>query len=128
MSTRVLLVDDAPEVRRLISVIISVSDSDWQVVGEAENGAGAIAAARDTRPDLVLLDIAMPVMDGIEALPEIRAAVPKACIVMLTGFADRTLADTARQAGANGYLEKDDLVTNLVPAVERILAAATVRT
>ena len=77
--------------------------------------------ARNSQPDLVLLDIAMPVMDGLEALPLILEAAPGAVVVMLSGFPFAVAGRGALSAGAHGYLEKSDLVGSLIPRLERIL-------
>ena len=74
---------------------------------------------------LVLLDIAMPVMDGMQALPLIREACPSAVVVMLSGYPFATAGQGALDAGAHGYLEKSDLVKTLVPRIERILDSAS---
>lgn len=119
---RVLVVDDAPDVRRLVQIVIERHDQDWEVVAVADNGETAIEQARAEQPDLVLLDISMPRMDGLEALPLVRAAAPRAAVVMLTGFADDGMRSAAEAAGAHGYLEKEDLVRTLVPRLETLLA------
>ena len=118
---RVLLVDDAADVRRLIAALIAVHDQGWSVVGEAANGREAIENAPPTDPDLVLLDLSMPVMDGLEALPHLRRAVPGAAVVVLSGFPSDAAQRAALAAGAHGYLEKDALVDNLIPRLQAIL-------
>jgi len=118
---RVLLVDDAADVRRLIAALIDVHDQGWSVVGEAANGREAIENAPPTDPDLVLLDLSMPVMDGLEALPHLRRAVPDAAVVVLSGFPSDAAQRAALAAGAHGYLEKDALVDNLIPRLQAIL-------
>ena len=120
---RVLLVDDAADVRRLIAALIDVHDQGWSVVGEAANGREAIENAPPTDPDLVLLDLSMPVMDGLEALPHLRRAVPGAAVVVLSGFPSDAAQRAALAAGAHGYLEKDALVDNLIPRLQAILDA-----
>ena len=120
---RVLLVDDAADVRRLIAALIAVHDQGWSVVGEAANGREAIENAPPTDPDLVLLDLSMPVMDGLEALPHLRRAVPGAAVVVLSGFPSDAAQRAALAAGAHGYLEKDALVDSLIPRLQAILDA-----
>ena len=91
------------------------------VVATAAEGEEAIEEARSSQPDLVLLDIAMPVMDGMQALPHIREAAPDAVVVMLSGYPISTASQGALNAGAHGYLEKSDLVKGLIPRLERII-------
>ena len=121
---RVLVVDDSEDLRDLIGIVIRRRPGGWDVVATAADGRQAIDAARSTQPDLVLLDIAMPVMDGMQALPLIREAVPEAVVVMLSGYPFESAGPGALAAGAHGYLEKSDLVKSLVPRIERILTSA----
>ena len=117
----VLIVDDSPDLRELISMVIERNPAGWRVVGTAGEGESAVVEARNTQPDLVLLDIAMPVMDGMQALPLIREACPQAVVVMLSGYPFATAGQGALNAGAHGYLEKADLVRSLVPRLQSIL-------
>ncbi|MET0997071.1 MAG: response regulator [Marmoricola sp.] len=116
----VMVVDDSADLRDLISMVIDRSPG-WRVVATAAEGRQAVDVARDSQPDLVLLDIAMPVMDGMQALPLIREAVPQAVVVMLSGYPFATAGQGAINAGAHGYLEKSDLVKSLVPRLVLIL-------
>ncbi len=116
----VLVVDDSADLRELISMVIDRSPG-WQVVAIAAEGQQAVEVARDRQPDLVLLDIAMPVMDGMQALPLIREAAPEAVVVMLSGYPFSAAGQGALNAGAHGYLEKSDLVNGLIPRLERII-------
>jgi YesN/AraC family two-component response regulator len=122
---RVLIVDDSADLRDLLSMVIERHPQGWQVVATAAEGQEGIEEARSTQPDLVLLDIAMPVMDGMQALPRIREAAPEAVVVMLSGYPFSTAGQGALDAGAHGYLEKSDLVQGLVPRLERILETST---
>jgi CheY-like chemotaxis protein len=124
-SLNVLVVDDSPDLRELISMVIERHPDGWQVVATAAEGQQAVDQARDTQPDLVLLDIAMPVMDGMQALPLIRQACPEAVVVMLSGYPFETAGQGALDAGAHGYLEKSDLVRGLIPRLEHILGSAS---
>jgi DNA-binding NarL/FixJ family response regulator len=121
VSVRVLIVDDATYVRRMIGELIVEHNTGWCVAGEASNGEEAIEVAPQVRPDLVLLDLSMPVMDGLEALPHLRREVPDAAVVVLTGFPSEVARQAAVDAGAHGYLEKDALVASLIPRLEAIL-------
>jgi CheY-like chemotaxis protein len=120
----VLVVDDSPDLRELISMVIERHPAGWRVVATAAEGQAAVREAKSTQPDLVLLDIAMPVMDGMQALPLIREAAPEAVVVMLSGYPFATAGQGAIDAGADGYLEKSDLVRSLVPRLEKILETA----
>ncbi len=121
---RVLIVDDSADLRMLLSRVIERRSTGWQVVAQAVDGREAVDAATTQEIDLVLLDIAMPVMDGMEALPLIREAAPDAVVVMLSGFPFAVAGQGALDAGADGYLEKTDLVKGLVPRLEKIIDSA----
>jgi YesN/AraC family two-component response regulator len=122
----VLVVDDSPELRELISFVIKRRSPGWHVVATAKEGQEAVTVAQKQQPDLVLLDIAMPIMDGMQALPLIREAAPQAVVVMLSGYPFETAGQGALDAGAHGYLEKSNLVRSLVPQLEQILQDASV--
>lgn len=102
---RVLLADDVGELRALVRLTLERS-GEFVVVAEAGNGAEAVEAAAHELPDLVLLDVSMPVMDGLEALPLILEAAPETQVVMLSGFAEERLGAEARKLGALAYVEK----------------------
>ena len=121
---KVLIVDDSEDLRDLLSLVIDRHPHGWHVVATAADGQQAIQVAGSNQPDLVLLDIAMPVMDGMQALPHIREAAPNAVVVMLSGYPFSTAGQGALNAGADGYLEKSDLVKGLIPRLERILESS----
>ena len=121
MTVRMLVVDDSIDVRRLLIAIIDGSDNSWSVIGEAADGRQAIDVAAVTQPDLVLLDLSMPVMDGLQALPHILRAAPGAIVVVLSGFPSHTARAAAITAGAREYLEKDALVSTLIPRLQDLL-------
>lgn len=104
-SPRILIVDDNGVVRKLMRLEIE-SLNKYDVVGEAADGEEAVEQAIALQPDLVLLDLAMPVMDGLQALPLIRAAVSDVRVIVLSGFDVRSMAPKALAAGADRYLEK----------------------
>ncbi len=121
----VLVVDDSEDLRELISMVLERHPEGWRVVATAAEGQAAVDKARASQPDLVLLDIAMPVMDGMQALPLIREVAPAATVVMLSGYPFSTAGEGALNAGAHGYLEKSDLVHGLIPRLERIIEGSS---
>jgi DNA-binding NarL/FixJ family response regulator len=110
---RVLVVDDAANLRELLTLLLETED-DFEVVGTAADGEQALAAAIALEPDIVLLDLAMPRMDGLQALPGLRDRLPKARIVIFSGFDQGGLVEEALKLGADAYLEKGASVTSLV--------------
>ena len=118
---RTLLADDVFDLRYMVKLALERSGR-FQIVAEAENGDEAVAMARQHQPDLVLLDVSMPVRDGLEALPDIRSASPDAKVVMLSGFEATRLAARALASGAAAYLEKGipprQLVSELLAVLE----------
>lgn len=125
MSVRVLVVDDHPVVRAGIVGLLA-GEADLTVVGEAGDGEQACAMATDLQPDVVLMDLRMPVLDGAAATARILAAVPSARVVVLTTY--ETDADILRavEAGATGYLLKDTPRDDLVAAVRAVAGGETV--
>ena len=102
---RVVLVDDMVELRAMIRLTLERS-GHFVVVGDAGDGRAGIEVTAEVQPDLVLLDVSMPIMDGLEALPHLRQVAPKAQVVMLSGFSEARLGADAEAGGAAGYLEK----------------------
>ena len=117
----ILVVDDSADLRELINLVVRRRRTTWQVVATATEGQEAIEQARESQPDVVLLDIAMPIMDGLEALPLIKRAAPGSKVIMLSGYPFATAGQGALDAGADGYLEKSDLVRGLIPSLEELL-------
>ena len=103
---RILLADDHELFRKGLAGLLS-AQPDLDVVGEAEDGLEALSLARDLQPDLIVMDVHMPICDGLEATRLIRQVLPKTPIVMLTIAKDDEILFQALQAGANGYLLKD---------------------
>ena len=106
MATRVLITDDHGVVRQGLRMFLSL-DPDFEVVGEASNGEEALAMARELGPDVVLMDLLMPVMDGISATEKIRAELPDVEVIALTSVLEDASVTGAVRAGAIGYLLKD---------------------
>ncbi|WP_328603248.1 response regulator transcription factor [Amycolatopsis sp. NBC_00345] len=118
---RVLIADDQPLVRRGLSLILS-PDPSFEVVGEAEDGARAVALARQSRPDVVVMDVRMPVLDGIGATRELTAAVPGCRVLALSTFDLDEYVVGALRAGACGFLPKDSSPEELAAAIRTVHA------
>jgi NarL family two-component system response regulator LiaR len=116
---RLLIVDDHTIVRKGIKVLVA-TEKDMQVVGEAENGAEAVEKAASLKPDVILMDLVMPGMDGIEATGRITAQQPEARILVLTSFAADDKVFPAVKAGALGYLLKDSSPAQLLEAIRQV--------
>ena len=114
---RAVLVDDTTEIRMLLR--LALENVGITIVGEAADGAAGVAVVTCHRPDVVVLDVAMPVMDGFEALPLMRAAVPGVRVVILSGFQASMIGDAAAQAGADAFVEKGQ-IGELVQTVLRV--------
>ncbi len=114
--TRVLLVDDHPMVRAGLAALIDAT-SDLEVVGQAHDGAQAVEQAARLLPDVVLMDLSMPVMDGVEATRRVLASTPGTKVVILTSFSDAGKVTDALGAGAIGYLLKDSEPEQLLAGV-----------
>jgi DNA-binding NarL/FixJ family response regulator len=118
---RVLIVDDHTMVRQGLRTFLELhgdsSELPIQVIGEAVNGVEAIELARRAHPDIILLDLVMPEMDGIEATPRIIECSPDSRIIILTSFGEEDKVISAVQAGAHGYLLKDIAPDKLVEAI-----------
>ena len=121
---RVLIADDHAVVRQGLRMFIDLQD-DMQVVGEGTNGREAIELAEKLKPDIILLDLVMPEIDGIEATEKIRAVFPEARIIILTSFGEDTKIIPAIKAGAQGYLLKDIRPEELVQAVREAYQGKT---
>ena len=115
-STRVLIVDDHMMVREGVMSFLDQFE-DISVVGEADNGADAVEKARSLAPDVVLMDLMMPGMDGVEATRRIKAEGPQIHILALTSFCTDDLVFSVLRAGAVGYILKDSDPRNLVRAI-----------
>jgi DNA-binding NarL/FixJ family response regulator len=118
---RVLVVDDHRLVRAGLVTLLDSAD-DMEIVGEAANGEQGVAVAGETRPDVVLMDLSMPVLDGVEATRRLLDAQPEARVVALTSFSDRQRVSEVLEAGATGYLLKDCAPDELLAAVRAAAA------
>ncbi len=118
---RVLIADDHRMFAEALEAILA-SDDRLEVAGHAGDGAEAVQLALRLQPDVTLMDIAMPIMDGFQATKQIRKQWPNACILMLTGSNSKTDVDRAREAGAAGYVTKERIAAELIDAILEIVA------
>ncbi|MFD7834080.1 response regulator [Streptomyces sp. NPDC059761] len=116
---RVLIADDQPLVRRGLALILA-PDPAFEVVGEAEDGARAVALAHELRPDVVVMDIRMPVLDGVQATGELARTLPESRVLALSTFDMDEYVVAALRAGAYGFLPKDVSPEELIAAVHTV--------
>jgi two-component system, NarL family, nitrate/nitrite response regulator NarL len=117
---RVLIADDHRLFAEALQAILA-SDERIEVVGQASDGSEAVALARTLDPDVVLMDVSMPVLDGFEATRKIRTASEAIRVLMLTGSNSRADVDRSREAGAAGYVTKDRIASELVAAILEVM-------
>ena len=115
-SIKLIIVDDHPMVRHGIKTMLLIFD-DIRVIGEAGNGSEALALCEETEPDVILMDVVMPGMDGLETTRAILARYPQVKIIVLTTFPEKELVRSALEAGAVGYLLKDAPIDTLGGAI-----------
>src|SRR3954452_7747390 len=119
----IVIVDDAPDVRRVIGTRLRVS-GELEVVGEAADGLEAVELAEKHSPELMLLDVSMPVMDGLEALPRVLEVSPSTRVVLFSGFEEQGLVDRALALGAADFFEKSVPLDLLVSRLLELTSAA----
>ncbi|PYX83083.1 MAG: hypothetical protein DMG70_12145 [Acidobacteria bacterium] len=118
--TRILVVDDNPQVRTAIRMCLQLNKR-WSVCGEAGNGLSAIDMVRRLKPDVVLLDYAMPEMNGVEAAREIATIAPECAVLLFTMYASEQLAELAYSVGVRAVVSKDvGGMRALIDAIEKI--------
>ena len=115
----VLVVDDEPLFVEMIQAMLA-SESDIDVIATARDGRVAVNLASQLDPDVIVMDVSMPVMDGIDATKRIREHDPGACVLILTGGTTPTDVDRARKAGAAAYLTKDRIATDLIVEIRKL--------
>ncbi len=122
---RVVIADDHPVVRRGLRALLSTLDG-VEVVGEAADGEAAVREVQLTRPDVVLMDVRMSGVDGVEATRRIRSAVPESAVLMLTMYDDDATVLTAMRAGARGYLLKEAEQEDILSAIRAVASGQAV--
>ncbi len=118
---RVLIADDHRLFAQALEAILA-TDARIEVAGHARDGQEAVGLARELEPDVILMDIAMPVMDGFQATRQITKDQPGSCVLMLTGSNSRSDVDRARKAGAAGYVTKDRIAAELIDAIVEVVS------
>jgi DNA-binding NarL/FixJ family response regulator len=116
-SIRVLICDDVQAMRLLLTVIVDL-DANLRVVGEARDGNEAVSQAERLQPDVILLDLSMPVRTGLDALPEIRAVAPGAAVIAFSGLDESVVGEAVREAGATCFLQKGADPDAIIAAIE----------
>lgn len=119
MSKRVLIVDDAAFMRMMIKDVLS--KNGYEIVGEAENGQKAIEKYKELTPDLVIMDITMPEVDGIQAVKEIKSSDPDAKIVMCSAMGQQAMVIESIQAGARDFIVKPFQADRVLEAVKKVI-------
>ena len=125
MKPKVLIVDDHEIVREGIRRLLTGSRPEWEICGEAANGKQAVDNVRNLNPDVVILDITMPGMSGLEAAPQIVKLGLGCRILIFTMHDSGRLSTEIRDAGAHGYVQKSQAARNLVVAIECLLQGGT---
>lgn len=127
MSHTILLVDDSELIRHALRMCIE-ENSDWEVCGEAENGEVAVEKVKDLHPDVVILDLQMPVMDGLEAARQISHVAPHTAMMMFTAYESEPLSEDAHDAGIKDVFSKSDRVADhLLASLEDLRLSAEFR-
>jgi DNA-binding NarL/FixJ family response regulator len=116
---RVVLADDEGDVRALLGITLGLEHDHFSVVGEAANGKQAVDMVDHEHPDAIVLDLLMPVMGGMEAIPEIRRCSPETKIVVFSAVADE-MSDEAMAAGADAFVQKTKFITELSETLQRV--------
>ena len=119
MAKNILICDDAAFMRMMIKDILT--KNGYNIVGEAENGAKAVEKYNELKPDLVLMDITMPEMDGIEALKKIKSGDPNASIIMCSAMGQRAMVIESIQSGAKDFIVKPFQADRVLEAVQKVV-------
>ncbi|TCK98396.1 two-component system chemotaxis response regulator CheY [Natranaerovirga hydrolytica] len=120
MSTKVLIVDDAVFMRTVLKKMLT-EEGNFEVVGEASNGVEAIQKAKELQPDIITLDITMPEMDGVTALPEIIKVSPNSKVIMCSAMGQQPMVIDSIKNGAKDFIVKPFQKTRVIQAIENVL-------
>jgi NarL family two-component system response regulator LiaR len=121
---RILIVDDSPVIRKSLRTLFS-AQPDWTICGEAENGADAIDKAQTLHPDLIIIDLVMPILNGIDATRLLKRLLPTTPVLMFTTFTAPHLKDAALAAGVRAVIDKMEGGTTLIDSIEGLFVAET---
>jgi two-component system nitrate/nitrite response regulator NarL len=117
---RILVVDDHEAIRRGLGLLLS-THAEWSICAEASNGVEAIEKAKILRPDVILMDVSMPIMDGIQATRILRTEVPESVVLIFSQNDREIVGRQAREAGASGFVAKHDLASRLIPMLRTLV-------
>lgn len=122
MSYSILIADDSPLIRRALRACLEENHNDWKVCGEAADGSAALEMARELKPDLIVLDLSMPGMNGFELARKLKRTSPGVPLVMFTSFKTPQLEREAIAAGCNAVISKSEHQQMLFDNIQRLLA------
>lgn len=117
---RIMIVDDHPVVRLAVKVLLE--PQGYEIVGEADNGIEALQLARELQPDVVILDIGIPRLDGLQVITRLRSMENNVRVLVLTSLGTESIASRCMQAGASGFISKDEDLSDLAGAVKAVLS------
>lgn len=123
LNKRVLVVDDSPAVRSMVRQLFE-SETNYEIAGEAGNGRDAIAKAAFLKPDLIVLDLSMPVLSGLDAAPFLRRVLPETHLILFTVHSGPEVERLALAAGIEAVVSKDRGASELIPRAQALLSAA----
>jgi DNA-binding NarL/FixJ family response regulator len=125
MANKILIVDDQPMVRQGVRALIHASHPDWEICGEASNGKEAFEVVRTLKPDVIILDILMPEMDGFELASKLSNMHSGSRIVVFTMHESRWVLEEVRKSGAQGYVVKSHAGRDLIRAIDTVQSGGT---